>query len=124
LKHRVTGEDRFYCELEGKYKCRDLMQWFVNRGEDLNDVVPKTFYFYRNITVRRAKFKWEEKLVSSHEDTETGPMYYTIQDCKDHVQLKVDFTSIPKYRFQKKIGLNGEEYYRVGMYSLPSFQIR
>jgi hypothetical protein len=52
------------------------MNWFVNRGEDLIDTVPRTFQFYRNVTIRRAKFKWDEKLVSSMDESAKGPMYF------------------------------------------------
>lgn len=48
-------------------------------------------------------------------------MYYSSDLCKDHVTLKVDFTSVPKEKFEKRRGHNGRDYYRVDYEILATF---
>jgi hypothetical protein len=42
-------------------------------------------------------------------------------ECKDHVQLKVDFSSIPRSRFTKHVGSNGEDYFKINYEILATY---
>lgn len=112
---------RYWDDLEGCWKCRDLMSWFINRGEDLSETKSKSFSFYRNIEVGE-KFKFTEELQSSFEDSTDGPEYYDIGVCRKQVSFKVDMSKVPKDRFVKKRGANGNDYYRIDYEILARFE--
>ncbi|OCK79114.1 actin-like ATPase domain-containing protein [Lepidopterella palustris CBS 459.81] len=119
-KHDSTR--KYYDSLEGIYRCRDLMQWFINRGEDLSSTVYRRFYFYRKVEVIGGKWKWNEALKASFDTSEDGPEYFDNGVCRNHITMKVDFSTVPKEKFEKKVGANGKEYYRIDYAILAKFE--
>jgi len=108
---------KYYDSFEGKDMCRNCASWFVARGDKLDANKPISHEFYRIIPLA-ARLVFEDQIYESFADVAPD---YSDENCKVLGVLKTDLSKVPRWKFDKITGQNGQDCYRIDYTLLATF---
>ncbi|PWW76338.1 actin-like ATPase domain-containing protein [Tuber magnatum] len=105
---------------DGGYMCRRRMRWYITKGDDVqeNDPVRYTFFVNRGSLDDSDLIKVPLLASDSPDPPDSSSSGWVSQVCVLEVNPKV----IPKEKFTKKIGPDGQPYFRIKFDLLMSIQ--
>jgi hypothetical protein len=99
------------------------MTWYIYVGEDLKRDQKVRFPFYRtlNSDYSSTDLVFSEELIESK--SKNPPTHPTEGETKVNCTLKADLTTIDKFNFIKRIGIDGKIYYDIHYELVVSTQL-
>jgi len=110
--------DAYIDHHDGTRMCRGRMQWCISKGEDVeeNDPIRKSYSMNLSSLSERTKISLLASDSPDPSNTQRSSDVYTV------CTLDVDTGVIPEEKFEKKIGTNGQPYFRLRCDLLMSIQ--
>jgi len=88
-----------------------IMNWFINKGSEVEESRPVEFQFYKQQLVSRGRpSKLGITVYSCDSNARQGPAYCT-KDVIELVTLEADLSSEEESNFPRQVGKDGREYY-------------
>ncbi|RPB17468.1 actin-like ATPase domain-containing protein [Morchella conica CCBAS932] len=110
-KHPI--ENMEICRYSGRQRCENVMDWFINYGDQVSENAPISITYYRNVGLSDSLIFYDdlyEYAGTSAPEYSNRPHNGTLRTlCK----VTSDLSNVSKSRFRLSRGINGQPFYEV-----------
>ncbi|KAJ5618585.1 hypothetical protein N7528_006696 [Penicillium herquei] len=106
---RDMGRPKEWCEYEEQWKVKDVMDWYIKKGEPISENIPIKFPFYRVVGENHSLI-FTDKLRICLEETAPDTLTSSVSIL---CEVESDLTQVPKSLFKLRTNSHGVNYYKV-----------